>query len=40
MSYEIGKKIINLEPTQRVGRTEYCFCYPSLIQDVSGLEFA
>ena len=37
MSYEIGHKIINLEPTNRVGHTEYCFNYPSLIEEISGL---
>lgn len=37
MSYDIGHKIINLEPTERVGRTEYCFCYPSLIKDITGI---
>lgn len=38
MSYEIGRKILNLEPTSRVGRTEYCYCYPSLIEHITGLD--
>ena len=38
MSYEIGKKIINLEPTPRVGRTEYAYTYPSLVKEMTGFD--
>ena len=38
MSYDIGRQIImELAPAPRVGRTEYCFSYPSLVQDIVGI---
>lgn len=37
MSYEIGMRVLNLEPTDRVGRTEYCFHWP-VIRRVTGLD--
>ena len=37
VSYEIGMKIMDLEMTERVGRTEYCFHTP-LIRHVTGLD--
>lgn len=38
MSLETGRKILNLEPTERVGRTEYMWQYPSLIQEITGID--
>ncbi|MCM8816786.1 MAG: uroporphyrinogen decarboxylase family protein [Candidatus Omnitrophica bacterium] len=37
MSIEIFKKILNLEYTERIGRTEYCD-HPSLIKHITGLD--
>jgi len=37
MSYETGMRIINLEPTERVGRTEYCD-HNELVRKVSGFD--
>lgn len=37
MSYEIGRKVINLEPTERVGRTEYCD-HTDLVRKITGLD--
>ncbi|OIN98038.1 hypothetical protein AUJ66_01700 [Candidatus Desantisbacteria bacterium CG1_02_38_46] len=37
MSYEIGMKIMNLEMTQRVGRTEYC-SNTSLVKHITGFD--
>ena len=37
MSYETGMKIMNLEPTERVGRTEYCE-HNELVRKISGLD--
>jgi len=37
MSYEIGMAILNLQPTERVGRTEYCD-HDQLIRQVTGLD--
>ena len=37
MSYEIGMRIINLEMTERVGRTEYCD-HPVMVRHVTGID--
>ena len=37
MSYETGVRIVNLEPTDRVGRTEYCD-HDELVRKVTGLD--
>jgi len=37
MSCEIGMRIMNLEPTERVGRTEYC-AHNELVRKITGLD--
>ena len=37
MSYETRMRIVNLEPTDRVGRIEYCD-HNELVRKISGLD--